>query len=87
MERPFLTLLILAALGVPSAAFAKDLPDCSRPLTLGLHEHGLLYSSDTDTGIDTGTGADSGAGRYFGSLYPGCHSPYRRPRGQSVEHR
>jgi len=42
--------------------------------------------SDTDTGIDTGTGADSGAGRYFGSRYPGCHSPYRRPRGQSVEH-
>jgi len=28
------------------------LPDCSRPLTLGLHEHGLLYSSQTGEGID-----------------------------------
>jgi polar amino acid transport system substrate-binding protein len=27
-------------------------PDCSRPFTLALHDHGLLYSPDTDTGID-----------------------------------
>jgi polar amino acid transport system substrate-binding protein len=27
-------------------------PDCSRPFTLALHDHGLLYSADTDTGID-----------------------------------
>lgn len=27
-------------------------PDCSRPFTLALHEHGLLYSANTDTGID-----------------------------------
>jgi polar amino acid transport system substrate-binding protein len=27
-------------------------PDCSRPFTLGLHDHGLLYSADTGTGID-----------------------------------
>ena len=27
-------------------------PDCSRSYTLALHEHGLLYSADTDTGID-----------------------------------
>ena len=27
-------------------------PDCSRPYTLALHDHGLLYSSATDTGID-----------------------------------
>ena len=27
-------------------------PDCSRPLSLGLHEHGLLYSSQTGEGID-----------------------------------
>lgn len=27
-------------------------PDCSRPLTLALHDHGLLYSADTGTGID-----------------------------------
>ncbi len=27
-------------------------PDCSRTLTLGLHEHGLLYSAKTGAGID-----------------------------------
>ena len=27
-------------------------PDCSRAYTLALHDHGLLYSSNTDTGID-----------------------------------
>jgi polar amino acid transport system substrate-binding protein len=27
-------------------------PDCTRPLSLGLHEHGLLYSSQTGEGID-----------------------------------
>ena len=26
--------------------------DCSRPLTLGLHEHGLLYAAQTGEGID-----------------------------------
>jgi polar amino acid transport system substrate-binding protein len=36
---------------MPSAA-ASHLPDCSRPLTLGLHEHGLLYTSQTGEGID-----------------------------------
>ena len=34
----------------PSSAFPNL--DCSRPLTLGLHEHGLLYSSQTGEGID-----------------------------------
>jgi polar amino acid transport system substrate-binding protein len=33
-------------------AWAQGRPDCSRPLTLGLHEHGLLYSAETSTGID-----------------------------------
>ncbi|MDP9126274.1 MAG: transporter substrate-binding domain-containing protein, partial [Pseudomonadota bacterium] len=28
------------------------LPDCSRPLSLGLHEHGLLYTGQTGEGID-----------------------------------
>jgi polar amino acid transport system substrate-binding protein len=41
-------LLMLCCLG---SAFAAG-PDCSRPFTLALHDHGLLYSSDTDTGID-----------------------------------
>lgn len=27
-------------------------PDCSRSFTLALHDHGLLYSASTDTGID-----------------------------------
>lgn len=34
------------------AARAADGPDCTRPLTLALHDHGLLYSAQTDAGID-----------------------------------
>ena len=41
----------LLLLGIASGAFAGG-PDCSRPFTLALHEHGLLYSADTNTGID-----------------------------------
>lgn len=44
--------LLLAALSVPLLAHAADKPDCSRPLTLGLHDHGLLYSSQTGEGIE-----------------------------------
>jgi polar amino acid transport system substrate-binding protein len=33
-------------------AAAIAAPDCTRPLSLGLHEHGLLYSSQTGEGID-----------------------------------
>lgn len=46
------------AVGIaPSAASAPAPapgpgPDCRRPLTLGLHEHGLLYESQTGVGID-----------------------------------
>ena len=36
---------------IASAAQASE-PDCSRRLTLALHDHGLLYSSATNTGID-----------------------------------
>ncbi|MCK9689264.1 substrate-binding periplasmic protein [Scleromatobacter humisilvae] len=35
----------------PSRGGAR-LPDCSRPLSLGLHEHGLLYTAQTGEGID-----------------------------------
>lgn len=42
--------LWLSLLGVCSTHAAA--PDCSRPFTLALHEHGLLYSATTDTGID-----------------------------------
>ena len=39
---------------VPAAppASATAHPDCSRPLSLGLHEHGLLYAAQTGEGID-----------------------------------
>jgi polar amino acid transport system substrate-binding protein len=48
--KPYLLaiLLILAGLNAASAAG----PECSRPFTLALHDHGLLYSADTNTGID-----------------------------------
>ncbi|MFZ4479807.1 MAG: substrate-binding periplasmic protein [Rhodoferax sp.] len=42
---------ILAALFSPNLAAAAA-PGCSRAYTLALHDHGLLYSADTDTGID-----------------------------------
>lgn len=35
-----------------ATAQAADGPDCTRPLTLALHDHGLLYSAQTDAGID-----------------------------------
>ena len=43
-----LSLLILVGLG----ARAAERPDCARPLSLALHEHGLLYSAQTGEGID-----------------------------------
>ena len=45
-------LLLPAVLTWPAAGAAADRPDCSRPLTLALHEHGLLYSAQTGEGID-----------------------------------
>lgn len=36
----------------PAAAATAVRPDCSRPLSLGLHEHGLLYTGQTGEGID-----------------------------------
>lgn len=47
--RLFLSLLFAVAMLADASAAG---PDCSRPFTLALHEHGLLYSADTDTGID-----------------------------------
>ncbi len=35
-----------------AAVRAEALPDCSRTLSLALHEHGLLYSRQTGAGID-----------------------------------
>ena len=42
------SLILLGMIGGASAAG----PDCSRSFTLGLHDHGLLFSADTNTGID-----------------------------------
>lgn len=49
IARIFLQLWI--ALGLVGASAAAGL-DCSRPYTLALHDHGLLYSANTDAGID-----------------------------------
>lgn len=43
--------LVWITLCCPMAASAAK-PDCSRPYTLALHAHGLLYSSQTGEGID-----------------------------------
>lgn len=42
---------VLLALSWMGSAVAAG-PDCSRPFTLALHDHGLLYSVETDSGID-----------------------------------
>lgn len=42
----------LLALCIAGPTLAASGPDCSRPYTLALHDHGLLYSAATDTGID-----------------------------------
>jgi polar amino acid transport system substrate-binding protein len=44
--------LMLAAFGLFTAFAVQAAPDCGRPLTLALHDHGLLYSSITGEGID-----------------------------------
>jgi len=46
------TLVFALALFIPVAASAVDRPECDRPFTLALHEHGLLYSAQTGEGID-----------------------------------
>lgn len=47
-----LRLLHAALLGLCFAGVVHAAPDCTRPYTLALHDHGLLYSAKTDTGID-----------------------------------
>lgn len=50
-----MTIRLFAALLITLGGFCPAHaagPDCSRPFTLALHEHGLLYSANTDTGID-----------------------------------
>lgn len=41
-----------SSLAAPAAPGNRALPDCSRPFSLGLHEHGLLYTAQTGEGID-----------------------------------
>lgn len=54
MRRLGRLLMLVTALAAPvdMAAAASERPDCSRPLTLALHDHGLLYSAQTGEGID-----------------------------------
>ena len=47
--------LMLGAMALCCAvarAAPSEGPDCSRPLSLALHDHGLLYSAETASGID-----------------------------------
>ena len=50
MIKPYLVGLLIALTLYGNANAAG--PDCSRPFTLALHDHGLLFSADTHTGID-----------------------------------
>jgi polar amino acid transport system substrate-binding protein len=51
MRRAVSWVVALAMFG-HAAARAADKPDCERPFSLALHEHGLLYSAQTGEGID-----------------------------------
>lgn len=51
-------LLITFLLYAANASLAADGPDCSHPMTLALHDHGLLYSSAIDAGIDKDVAAE-----------------------------
>jgi len=59
--------------GASGPALATPGPDCSRPFSLALHDHGLLYSAATGGGIDKDI-ADEMARRsgckFFVSLMP-----------------
>ncbi len=48
--------LFLALSAAPAVHAVK--PECARPYTLALHDHGLLYSADTDSGIDKDVAAE-----------------------------
>ena len=45
-------LTLAVAIGAALPANAADKPECLRPMSLALHEHGLLYSGVTGEGID-----------------------------------
>ena len=57
---------VVTPASAPGIAVTAGPPDCSRPLSLGLHEHGLLYTAQTGEGIDKDI-ADEMARR------SGCH--------------
>ena len=44
--------LMLAAIPFFMGSALAAGPDCARPFTLALHDHGLLYSATSDSGID-----------------------------------
>ena len=44
--------VVVAAILAPGAGALAAGPNCDRPFTLALHDHGLLYSQETDAGID-----------------------------------
>jgi polar amino acid transport system substrate-binding protein len=46
------SLWLWLALAMCPWAAAADKPECSRPMSLALHDHGLLYASQTGEGID-----------------------------------
>lgn len=49
MIRTIVSVLFILA---SSTAWAADTPDCTRTYTLAYHEHGMLYASASDSGID-----------------------------------
>ena len=52
LTRTLCHLILSATLSWAVPGVAAERPDCSRPFSLALHDHGLLYSSQTGEGID-----------------------------------
>ena len=52
LVRLLLFALVIAAVTPAGAAGVTALPDCTRPLSLALHDRGLLYSKQSGEGID-----------------------------------
>lgn len=49
---PLLRFLAVCALVIGCHPAAADKPACNRVFSLSFHDHGLLYSAETDSGID-----------------------------------
>lgn len=51
-QRLFCIAFLLALMALSAGSAVAAAPECTRPFSLALHDHGLLYSANSDAGID-----------------------------------